>query len=150
LILCISTGAILALASVHAFAVKGSSSKMQDILASYYFVGDFDQKPEERQISEELFWKYPFQLPEVQFPVEYGFSDIEKEFPKTVGQGRAIQHINRGRKLYLQGDIVPAKDTWLAARSRYGKEWSHHRRNDYFIAYSFLKLAQDALVASKF
>ncbi len=112
-----------------------------EILKSYTFVGDFEMKDPERPISDELFWRYPYPLPKVEFPLIPGLQDAKIEMPATKGEGRAIDHLNRGRILYLEGKREEAKATWLSARARYGKEFPLHRRNDYFIGQVFMGLA---------
>lgn len=109
-----------------------------DIIAKYTLVGDFEEKDAERPVSDEVFWKYNYVLPKVEFPVHYALTDPKKEMPPTRGAGRAIDHMNRGRVLFLEKKYAEAKSTWLSARARYGKEFPFHRRNDFFTGYGFL------------
>ncbi len=110
----------------------------QEILSKYTLVGDFEEKDAERPVSDEVFWKYNYVLPKVEFPIHVAFDDLKKELPPTRGSGRAIDHLNRGRILFLEKKYNEAKATWLSARARYGKEFPFHRRNDYFTGYAFL------------
>ncbi len=121
-------------------ANKGPQS-FEAILKSYAFVADFYLKEPERSISDELFWRYPWKVPTPEFPIFPEFDDPKIEMPQSKGAGRAVQHINRGRALYLEGEIEEARRTWLSARARYGKDWPYHRRNDYFVGYAFMRLA---------
>ena len=118
-----------------------SDSSFEEILRRYTFVGDFSQKEAEREVSDELFWRYPFTLPEIEFPLEPNFANPKIELPATRGDGRAVDHLNRGRVLFLEGKYPDAKATWLSGRARYGREYPFHRRNDYFIGYTFMQLA---------
>jgi tetratricopeptide (TPR) repeat protein len=117
---------------------------IDDILALYTFVGDFSEHPPEREVSDEIFWRYPYVLPKATFPIEIDLEDPKTELPRSDGEGRAVDHMNRGRQLYLEGKYNEAKATWLTARARYGKTFPLHRRNDYFIGQSFAKLADVA------
>jgi tetratricopeptide (TPR) repeat protein len=120
-----------------------------EILRTYTFVADFAQKSPTRKNSEEIFWRYPFKVPEASFPIEYGFDDPKREFPATVGSGMAVTHMNKGRMLFLNKEFERAKSTFLSARARYGKEFKQHRRNDYLIGQSFLELGKSARDAGK-
>lgn len=116
-----------------------------EIIKNFTFVGDFELKEETRiNSAHEVFWRYPYVIPKVNFDLdlEQDFSSeaLKKNFPKTDGQGRAIEHLNSGRVLFLNQQVDEARKTWLGGRARYGKEYPYHRRNDYFIASSFLYL----------
>ncbi len=113
-----------------------------EIIRNYLFVADFSSKEPERNVSDELFWKYPVTLPKVHFSVDFDLKDPKKEMPATAGDGMAFQHLNRGRILFQKGDFEEAKLVWLAGRARYGATYDFHRRNDYFIGQSFLQLAK--------
>jgi|GEM_PF-846826 len=124
---------------------KSSSPKREsyeEILKKYMFVADFAQKEPTRAVSDEIFWQYPFAPITPEFPILAEFDDIKRELPATSGSGRDMQHLNRGRALFLEGKYKEARTSWLSARARYGKESPAHRRNDYFIGLSFLKQAQ--------
>ncbi len=114
-----------------------------EIIRKYTFVGDFSEKDAERPVSDEVFWRYPFVLPKIEFTVQPNFEDVKKELPATKGSGRAVDHLNRGRVEFLDKKYDDAKATWLSARARYGKEYPFHRRNDYFIGYAFMNMAYD-------
>ncbi len=113
----------------------------QEILRRYTFVGDFEQHPGEREVSDELFWRYPLVVPKINFAMEPEFKDPKRELPATKGEGRPIDHLNRGRILFLEGKTSEAKATWLSGRARYGRDYPFHRRSDYFVGYSFMTLA---------
>lgn len=122
-----------------------SHKSYAEILANYSFVGDFSPKEPERDVSNEIFWRYPYVLPQIEFPIEYDFTDLDAELPATRGKGRAIDHLNRGRMYFLAKEYTEAKNAWLSGRARYGKEYPEHRRSDYFVAYVFLQLARDLM-----
>ncbi|SMF69638.1 tetratricopeptide repeat protein [Pseudobacteriovorax antillogorgiicola] len=114
---------------------------IDEILSQYMIVGDFSAKASLRDNSQEIFWRYPIKLARVNFPIaliDPNDKDFPKEFPRTDGHGRAIEHLNRGRVLFLKGEYEEARKTWLGGRARYGTSYDYHRRNDYFIANSFL------------
>ena len=50
----------------------------EKILAKYAFIGDFRNRPIKRPISDEIFWKYSFEIPDVKFPLPEKFDDYEK------------------------------------------------------------------------
>lgn len=116
-------------------------TSFQEIMKRYTFVDDFTIKDAERNISEELFWRYPLKMERSQFNVYPDFDDLALEFPASKGESRAIEHLNKGRVLFLEGKYEEARKIWLSARARYGKNYPYHRRADYFIGYAYLKLA---------
>jgi len=119
-------------------ALAAEKSRLDELLDKYTFVGDFYQKEETREISKEIFWRYPYKLKPVEFPIHVKFEQPTIEMPATRGEGRPIDHLNRGRVLFLEGKFDQARATWLSGRARYGNKYPFHRRNDYFIGYSFL------------
>jgi len=137
-------GLILLIAGSSSWA-SGSKQSVDQILDRYSFVADFNQKEETRDISREIFWHYPFVLPKVEFPIHASLDDAKIEMPATKGDGRAIDHLNRGRLLFLEGNIKEAKATWLSGRARYGNKYPFHRRNDYFVGLSFLNIADQLM-----
>lgn len=116
-------------------------SKPEEIIKRYTIVADFNMYPEERKISEEIFWKYPFKMGEITFDIVPPINTKAELFP-TSGHGEYIQQVNRGRIAFLNGDFEAAKDMFLAARAKWGDKYEFHRRNDYFIAIAFLQLAE--------
>lgn len=118
-----------------------SRASFKEIVERYTFVDDFVPKDSERPVSQELFWRYPLKLEKIALELYPDFDDIKLEFPSTKGSGRAVQHLNQGRVHFLAGEYEAAKNTWLGAKARYGKDYPYHRRTDYFIGYAFLKLA---------
>lgn len=125
---------------------------LDKILKEYTIVGDFSIKAEVRDNSDEIFWRHPLKFPRPEFEIKVLQLDdpqILEEFPKTPGQGKPIEHLNRGRVLFLEGKLELARQTWLSGRARYGKSYSYHRRTDYFIAYSFLYQALKKLKEQK-
>jgi tetratricopeptide (TPR) repeat protein len=112
------------------------------IIKNFMFIGDFEQKEETRSNSQEVFWRYPSTLPKVSFELDmnplFESEAMRADFPATAGEGRAYQHMNRGRVLFLNGNVDEARRTWLGGRARYGRNYEAHRRTDYFIAQAFL------------
>ena len=126
------------LLSTSQSSVAAEKSRLDELLDKYTFVGDFYQKEETREVSKEIFWRYPYKLAPVEFPIHVKFDDPSVEIPATRGEGRPIDHLNRGRVLFLEGKFDQARATWLSGRARFGNKYPYHRRNDYFIGYSFL------------
>jgi tetratricopeptide (TPR) repeat protein len=122
---------------------------IEEIAQKYTFVGDFSIQPAERQISDEIFWSYPYKISKPTFPIITSIEGIETEVTATKGKGRAIEHINRGRSLFLKKEYDEAKKAWLSARALYGTNWPEHRRNDYFISLAFLQLAKESFDKNK-
>ncbi|MBC7658773.1 MAG: hypothetical protein H7249_03610 [Chitinophagaceae bacterium] len=120
-----------------------------EIVRNFTFVGDFDTKEETRNNSKEIFWRYPSTVPKVSFDIklEHNPEKLKEFYPVTVGEGRAIEHLNTGRMLFLEGKYEEARQTWLSGRARFGKTYPYHRRNDYFIASAFLYKSYDYWLA---
>lgn len=115
-----------------------------EIMQNYTIVPDFSIKETTRPIGNYTFWSYPFKIPPWAPKLAYSVENIEEELPKTIGVGRAVEHLNKGRILYLQGKYKQARDTWLSARARYGgnnPKWL--RRCLYFIGLGLLKMAEE-------
>lgn len=129
-------------------SIQKPKDSFKNIISTYNFVGDLTQKEETREVSEEIFWKYPLKPPLIDFPIDYPDPPKFDEFPKTIGDGKPYDHLNRGRIYFLAGDNENAKLTWLGGKKRYGNGYEHHRRNDYFIGSAFLNLAKIALANS--
>ena len=145
------TSGLISLLTLFLLGFKdGSKSPRQNltyrkIIDSYNFVGDFSVKEETRQISDEIFWKYPMLLPPVDFPILYPLITSKNDYPATLGEGKPYDHLNRGRIYFLNGDFENARLTWLGAKKRFGTTFGHHRRNDYFISSAFLLKAKKEL-----
>lgn len=112
---------------------------IEQAIREFRFVADFSPKEPERDIPGELFWRYPLQLPKVEFPFDPDLTNLAAELPRTDGEGRAIQHLNNARQAYLENDLESARNSLLSAKARYGKGYPFHRRTDYFLAYVFMK-----------
>jgi tetratricopeptide (TPR) repeat protein len=115
----------------------------EKILNRYAFVGDFRIKPPEREISSEIFWKYSLRLPKIDFDIPEKFGDFHDIIPATKGSSRELEHINRGRVLFLQGKYEEARETWLTARKMNRSSEFINRRIHYFIGMTYLKLGYD-------
>jgi len=121
----------------------------KNIIANYLFIDDFTIKPPEREISDDIFWKYRFVLPSPLFEIEAELQNPDIEMPITMGSGLEYYHINRGRVLFLNGENVPASKVWLTTRARYGDKWPYDRRNDYYLGVSFTKQGMDRIKRDK-
>ena len=53
------------------------------IINNYTFVNDFSVKETERDVSNELFWRYPFKVPKIVFEINDKIEDAAIEIPKT-------------------------------------------------------------------
>lgn len=121
-----------------------------ETIRNFRFVADFSTKEPERDLSsDELFWQYPLELPKVEFPVFPDFTNLEEELPKTEGEGRAVQHYNRARMAYLEGNYESARKSLLSAKARYGKDHAFHRRTDYLLGYVYMKLAAEQMMTAR-
>ena len=85
----------------------------EDILKSYYFVADFDKKIPERDVSDFLFWRYPYKMGHVDFQIEFDYEDKHNEIPVTMGQGHIFHYLNSGRVAFFDGKYDLAKKFWL-------------------------------------
>ena len=112
----------------------------EKILAKYAFIGDFRTRPLKRENSNEIFWKYDFDIPDVKFPLPEKFDDFEKMIPRTMGSSRGVEHINRGRVYFLNGDYEKARTTWLTGRKFVRSSEFLNRRFHFFIGIVYLKL----------
>jgi len=122
-----------------------SKDSFDKIIREYTFVGDFNLKDYEPKVSDEIFWRYPLSASKIDFPIFFNFDNIDKDIPTTNGEGRMYEHINRGRLAFLSGDYEEAKKIWLSGRRVYMDKFPHLRRLEYFIAMTFMKLAEERL-----
>jgi tetratricopeptide (TPR) repeat protein len=113
-----------------------------DIIKYYSFVGDFTKKPMERPVSEELFWRYPYKIPKNDYDILFDMDHPDKEMPTTVGDGRVFEHINLGRKLFLEGKYNGALASFLSAKARFGKDNQYLKRTEYFSAMAMMQSAK--------
>ncbi len=124
-----------------------------EILKRYTFVGDFEPKETTRHVSDkEVFWRYPMKIP----PIVFSYEELPKTkaerlktMPFTPGSGRAVQHLNRARQLYGDGEYLAARNTLLGAINRYGREFEASRRTDFFLGIIFRHLAEIQPIKTK-
>jgi hypothetical protein len=88
----------------------------KDILDRYVFIADFNQKPAERSISKEVFWKYPFKLSPVTFDLDHESVDLKAMIFQVKGSGSRIEAMNIGRVAFMDGKYQKAHQVWLAGR----------------------------------
>lgn len=117
----------------------------KEILRRYTFVGDVTPKDPKRPLpTKEVFWRYPMKIPNMIFGVDQLPATPEERaqvFPVTMGAGRSVQHMNRARLLYIEGDFRGARDTLLSRTAIYGAHSEYHRRSDFYLGLIFMHLA---------
>ncbi len=119
----------------------------RQIIDHFMFPADFQMKPETRKVGDDIFWKYNLEVSDPPQIILYEVEDPIKDIPATEGVGRPYEHLNEGRKLFIEGKYDEARATWLSGRARFGANFPHHRRLDYFIAQAYLTLARNKLKA---
>src|SRR3989338_8272253 len=102
-----------------------SDPHLEQVLKSYTFINDFRPKPPLRPIGPELFWKYPLQSPPAQFEFLFDIGLALDEMLPTTADARWAEHMNRGRKFYVDGSFEEAKKTWLSLKARYGNDYPY-------------------------
>lgn len=145
LIMCIS---LFLSAKSTAPKKKGSleKSSFQEILDRYLFIGDFSEKPAERQISGEVFWRYPFKIAPQTFDILMDKTQLDSMVFRVPGEGRHAEHFAKGRVEYLAGKYDQAHATWLAGRQQFDKDALANRRMEFFLALNSLQVARNKLV----
>ncbi len=119
---------------------------VKEILAEYTFVADLTTQEDTRALkTDEIFWKYPFKIGSYSVSPTPDILTKAEDIPQTKGEGRPIEHLNRGRAAFIKGlegdakEFEIARQTWLKGRQLYGDNYPFHRRNDFFIANALLK-----------
>jgi tetratricopeptide (TPR) repeat protein len=112
-----------------------------EILRSYTIIGDFSRKSPTRDIGEGFFWRYPYQIPAIKFPINADYAVDKTNMILTPGVGRDLEHINLGRKNFMEGDFELAKKTFLTARASFGEDSPYHKRIDLYLGMTFLHMA---------
>ncbi len=130
--------------SYHNWYKKLAKRDFKFILENYSFPNDFSSKPEERDAYPEVFWKYPLQLPKVEFKIESDFGDPAAYIPIITGSDRIVEHINKGRVAFLKGNYDEARRIWLTARNEFKDNNPHSKRLNYLIGMVYLKIAQNS------
>ena len=120
-----------------------SDPALEQVSKSYTFINDFHLKSPLRSVSQELFWKYSLQPPKTQFEIKFDIGISLDEMTATPVDARWSEHMNRGRKFYVDGNYEEAKKTWLSLKARFGTEYPYHRRTDYLIGCSMLQFAKN-------
>ena len=120
---------------------KLAKSDFKTILKNYSFVGDFSSKPEERDVYPEIFWKYPMRLPQITFSLTTDLGNPTEYMPVLKGSSRLVEHINRGRVAYLNGEYERARKLWLTAREEFKGRNPSSKRLNYYIGLAYLKIA---------
>ena len=130
--------------SYHNWYKRLAKRDFKSILDNYSFPDDFSSKPEERDTYPEIFWKYPFQLPRVEFKIESEFGDPASYIPVITGSSRIVEHINKGRVAFLKGNFDEARRIWLTARNEFKDNNPYSKRLNFLIGMVYLKIAQNS------
>ncbi|MCX6124158.1 MAG: hypothetical protein NTV34_05335, partial [Proteobacteria bacterium] len=111
-----------------------AEESFDQILKSYQFIADFNEKPPERAISGEIFWRYPFRLAPQKFPLILEKGNLDAMIFRVPGEGRLAEHFAKGRVEYLAGNYDSAHATWLSARQTFDKDPLTNKRLEFFLA----------------
>lgn len=133
-----------------AAAKKGSLEKsdFKEIIDRYQFIGDFREKPAEREISGEVFWRYPFKIAPQQFEITFDKNLMDKMIFRVPGDGRMAEHFAKGRIEFLNGKYDDAHAAWLAGRMQFDKDPLMNRRSEFFMAINALQRSRELLAAA--
>lgn len=124
-----------------------STKSFKAILDSYVFIADFNQKPGERFVSKEVFWKYPFKLSPVIFDLDFDGVDLSSLVFQVKGSGARAEALNIGRVEFLGGHYSKAHDAWLAGRTEFKDDPKINRIFDFFLAVNSLSAYRSKLKA---
>jgi len=117
----------------------------KEILDSYVFIADFNQKSGERAISKEVFWKYPFKLAPVIFDLDVDKFDLKPMVFQVRGSGARTETLNVGRVAFLNSNYLKAHEAWLAGREEFKDDPKVNRLFDFFLAVNALAAYRDRL-----
>jgi tetratricopeptide (TPR) repeat protein len=117
----------------------------KEILDSYVFIADFNQKSGERPISKEVFWKYPFKLAPVVFDLDLAKIDLNSMVFQVKGSGARTEALNVGRVQFLASNYIKAHEAWLAGREEFKDDLKVNRFFDFFLAVNALAAYRDRL-----
>lgn len=113
----------------------------EEIVRRYAFIGDLNQKPAERSISSEIFWKYTLKVPSPKFAVPSEIDSLEKSIPATKGVGKGLEFLNQARVHLFDGDYQAAADSLMVAKDTLNSSEFINRRIYYFLGVTYLKMA---------
>ena len=130
---------------------EGSLEKadFKEIINRYQFIGDFNEKPQERPVSGEVFWRYPFKIAPQKFDASLDKSQLDAMVYRVPGDGRLAEHFAKGRVEFLEGHYDDAHTTWLAGRMQFDKDPLMNRRLEFFMGVNALQRARELLQAAK-
>ena len=115
-----------------------NSASFKEILDRYVFIADFNQKPSERPVSQEFFWKYPFKMPPINFEIDGDRYDLNSLVFQVKGAGRRTALFNDGRAAFLERDYQKAHAIWLAAREEFKDDVKVNRLFEFFLGINAL------------
>ena len=94
----------------------GKSNNLQKALKSYAIVADFEEESSIRRVNDQVYWSYPFVDTNDDFKNHTTkFAINAHDIPPTIGSGLVVQHLNRGRELFLEGNYTEAAKIWRSA-----------------------------------
>ena len=120
-------------------------SSFKEILDRYVFIADFSQKPGERPVSKEVFWKYPFKLAPVVFDLALEGVDMNSMVFQVKGSGARTEAMNIGRVEFLDGSYAKAHEAWLTGRQEFKDDAKANRLFDFFLAINALSAYREKL-----
>lgn len=124
-------------------------ANFKEILNRYQFIGDFNEKPTERPVSGEVFWRYPFKIEPQKFNVDIDKAQLDGMVYRVPGDGRLAEHFAKGRVEFLEGKYDQAHATWLAGRMQFDKDLLMDKRMEFFMAINALQRARELMAAAK-
>lgn len=111
-----------------------SKKSFKQILDSYVFIADFSTKPDDRPVSKEVFWKYPFKLAPVTFDLDFRQVDLNAMVFQVKGSGSRAEALNIGRVAFLSSNYAKAHQAWLTGREDHKDDPKLTRIFDFFLA----------------
>jgi len=121
----------------------------KDILDRYVFIADFNQKPAERSISKEVFWKYPFKLSPVTFDLDFESVDLKAMIFQVKGSGSRIEAMNIGRVAFMDGKYQKAHQVWLAGREDIKDDPKTNKVFEFYLGVNALAAYREKILAVK-
>lgn len=130
---------------------KGSLEKsdFKEIIDRYQFIGDFNEKPPERPVSGEVFWRYPLKIAPQTFDIVMDKALLDAMIFRVPGDGRQAEHFAKGRMEFLAGEYDTAHATWLAGRMLFDKDPLMNKRIEFFMGVNALQRARELLDIAK-
>ena len=125
------------------------TASFKEILDRYVFIADFNQKPPERPVSDEVFWKYPFKLPPVKFDIDFTTYDLRKMVFQMRGSGREMALYNDGRAAFLEKEYLKATEIWFAGRQEFKNDATVNKTLEFFLGVNALAFFEQRMADLK-